>query len=386
VIGGVPRFAAEAPWAWRLLRRYALQFDGVRRTETPGRRPTVADAAGDSPVLLVQADPESYLLPVAARRLVAALSEGSGAAMVLPVTNEPWTEAARAAPPFPYTTPRLLEEAAEGVAAGAGPLRDAADPRSPVFAVRRETLRLLDPTVPLDELPQRAAAAGERVLIDPGAYLHRYGDMDAQARGDLAERVPAHARSVLDVGCSGGATAAALRARGVTRLVGIEPDAEDAAAAAAGYDRVLTTPLEAVREDFSGQFDAVLFGDVLEHLVDPAEALVRTRPWIAPGGALVASVPNFGHWAVVADLLAGRFDYVPYSVLSGTHVRFFTRRTIADLLSACGYRVERIDTVELPVSPAGAERLARLRSFPGASPDLGAAEFLVVASPSPSGS
>ncbi len=132
-------------------------------------------------------------------------------------------------------------------------------------------------------------------------------------------------------------------------------------------------------QDFRGRFDAVLFGDVLEHLEDPTEALVRVRPWLAAGGVLVASVPNLGHWAVVDDLLRGRFDYVPYSILSGTHVRFFTRRTLVDLFEASGYRVRAIDGVALPPSPLGAERLARLRAFPGASPDLDTSEFLAVA-------
>ncbi len=203
--------------------------------------------------------------------------------------------------------------------------------------------------------------------------------MDASAREDLAARVPSGARAVLDVGCSRGATAAALRARGVGRIVGIEPDPEDAAAAAAVYDEVRAARLEAVADDFAGRFDAILFGDVLEHLEDPSDALVRVRPWLAPGGLLVASVPNLGHWAVVDDLLRGRFDYVPYSLLSGTHVRFFTRRTLADLFEASGYRVRAIDAVVLPASPAGRDRLERLRAFPGASPDLEVSEFLAVA-------
>ena len=74
-----------------------------------------------------------------------------------------------------------------------------------------------------------------------------------------------------------------------------------------------------------------------------------------------------------------RFDYVPYSILSGTHVRHFTRQTIRDLFEATGFRVASIDTVTLPVSPEDAARLARLSAWPGASEDLGAAEFLVVA-------
>ena len=301
--------------------------------------------------------------------------------MVLPVTNEPLCEDTRAAPPFAYHTPALLEEAVRFLAASPAGLRSASSPRSPVFAAQRDLLAGLPGETPLDDVARVAAERGERVWIDPGSYLHRYGEMDGQSREDLVARVPAGARAVLDVGCARGETARALRKAGVERIVGIEPDAGDAAEAARVCDLVLAALLEDVREDFSGQFDAVLFGDVLEHLVDPSAALARVRPWLSTRGAVVASVPNLGHWSVVADLLEGRFDYAPYSILSGTHLRFFTRRTVTDLLEACGYSVESVETVTFPASPEGARKLAFLSSLPGASPDLTAVEFLVVARP-----
>ncbi|HKF44981.1 MAG TPA: class I SAM-dependent methyltransferase [Thermoanaerobaculia bacterium] len=203
--------------------------------------------------------------------------------------------------------------------------------------------------------------------------------MDGQSRDDLVAKIPPGASSALDVGCSRGRTAPALRKAGVRRVIGVEPDPGDAAQAARLCDRVLPSRLEDVEEEFPGEFDAVLFGDVLEHLVDPSHALVRVRPWLSERGVLVASVPNLGHWSVVADLLEGRFDYVPYSILSGTHVRFFTRRTVHELFEACGYQVETIDTVTFDPSPEGARKLAFLSALPGASPDLSAAEFVIVA-------
>jgi SAM-dependent methyltransferase len=384
LLGGAPRFQAESAWAWRLARRYARSLPAKRFTERLGARPVVADLAGDSPLVLVQADPEAYLPAIAARRLLAAVA-GQDCDFAVPVTNEPESAATRCDPPFLYQTPALLDEAAAAVAASAGGIGLAAilnGVRSSVFAARREALRELPPSLPLDEAVFEAGSRGRRVVVDRGAYLHRYGRMDAQAREDLAQKIPPGARSVLDVGCSNGATAPALRGSGITKIVGIEPDPGDAAAAALVYDRVLAAPLEAIEgadEEFPGAFDAILFGDVLEHLENPAAALQRVRPWLAPGGVLIASVPNVGHWSVIADLLEGRFDYVPYSILSGTHVRFFTRRTFEDLFEACGYSVRAIEAVRCPPSPEGEARLAFLRAYPGASPDLDAVEFLAVA-------
>ncbi|HEX9302874.1 MAG TPA: class I SAM-dependent methyltransferase [Thermoanaerobaculia bacterium] len=348
--------------------------------EVRGRKPTVGDAGGDSPLLLVWADPEAYLAPPAAGHLLETLERFPEAAMVLPVSNEPWTEEIRHAPSFAYSTPSGLLEAAAAVAASAAASFPVASPRSPVFAVRRAALSGLPLDLPLEDAPAAIHESGGRALADPGAYLHRYGEMDAQARDDLAAKLPEGARAVLDVGCSRGATAPALRRRGVARIVGIEPDEDDAVQAGFVYDRVLPRALEAVRPDeFSAEFDAILFGDVLEHLEDPSDALVRVRPWLSLRGVVVASVPNVGNWAIVTDLLAGRFDYIPYSLLSGTHVRHFTRSTIRDLFEATGYRVESVDTVCLPPTPEGAIELARLSEYPGASPDLGVLEFVVVA-------
>ena len=384
VLGGVPRFRAEAPWAWRLLARYARRIAAARRIEAPGRDPLVADAsaAGESPIVLVQADPESYLLPEAAMRLVAGLAARQELVLLAPVSNESAVDDERAAPAFPYSTPtQLAAEVSRRAAAAPEPV-SVATVHSPVYAVRRSSLAGLPPALPLRDAAAALAARGLPCAVDPGAYVHRYGEMDASAREDLAERVPEGARAVLDVGCSRGATAPALRARGVERIVGIEPDPEDAAEAARAYDRVFASRLEDVGEGLGGAFDAILFGDVLEHLPDPSDALCRVRPWLSPRGVVVASVPNSGHWSVVEDLMRGRFDYVPYSVLSGTHLRLFTRRALEDLFSASGFDVESIDAVPLLPSPEESPRYERLRGFPGASEDLGAVEFVAVATAS----
>ena len=376
ILGGVPRFAAEAPWARRLIERYARKLSPQTRTETWGRRPVVADAAGRAPQVLIQVDPEAYLVPAAASRLLRATETAD---LTLPVTNEPWCEEARFAPPFAYHTPAMLEEAAATVAAEASAARRLRTPRSPVFAARREILEALPRDLALERAPEEAARRGVEVFLEPGAYLHRYGEMDGQARADLVGKVPRGARAVLDVGCSRGATARLLRAAGVSRVVGIEPDSGGAAEAARACDRVLAVTLEAVAEEFANEFDAILFGDVLEHLPDPSLALARVRPWLSPRGVVVASVPNLGHWSVVAELLEGRFDYIPYSILSGTHIRFFTRQTLIDLFEACGYRVETIDRITFPASAAGALRLEKLRRLPGACQDLEVVEFIAVA-------
>jgi 2-polyprenyl-3-methyl-5-hydroxy-6-metoxy-1,4-benzoquinol methylase len=339
----------------------------------------VADAAGDSEFVFVCSDPEALVVPAVQERLIARLAEpGSATDVVFPVSNEAESADLRRAPGAAYLTISDLEEVAAEMARDASlvPVRAVG---SPVFAVRRASMSGMAADRPLAGVPAAVEAAGGRLAVDRGAYVHRYGAMDASPRVDLAERLPAGARRVLDVGCSQGASAAALRAAGVAEITGIEPDSGDAGVAARVYDRVVVARLSDVREAWDGAFDAILFGDVLEHLADPSDALATVRPWLSPEGRVIASVPNAGNGSVIADLLRGRWDYVPYSTLSGTHLRFFTRRSVADLFEACGYDVESIEGVSFAPTASVASVIAKLRSLPASSSDLEYLEFIVVA-------
>ena len=71
------------------------------------------------------------------------------------------------------------------------------------------------------------------------------------------------------------------------------------------------------------------------------------------------------------------------SLNSHSFFGWFTRATVRDLFEASGYAVRSVDTVSLPLSPENAAKLARLSDYPGASPDLAVAEFVVVARPEP---
>jgi SAM-dependent methyltransferase len=87
------------------------------------------------------------------------------------------------------------------------------------------------------------------------------------------------------------------------------------------------------------RFDAILFADVLEHLRDPAAVLRRVRPFVADGGAVVASIPNVAHASVRLSLLAGSFRYREQGLLDESHLRFFTREGVQDLFEGSGYLI-----------------------------------------------
>jgi SAM-dependent methyltransferase len=90
-----------------------------------------------------------------------------------------------------------------------------------------------------------------------------------------------------------------------------------------------------------GAPDLILFLDVLEHLVDPAAVLSRFASRLAPGGAVIVSVPNVAHPSVVLPLaIRGQWTYADAGILDRTHLRFFTHKTAMELVESGGFHVD----------------------------------------------
>ncbi|MEJ8669191.1 class I SAM-dependent methyltransferase [Streptomyces sp. MS1.AVA.1] len=71
----------------------------------------------------------------------------------------------------------------------------------------------------------------------------------------------------------------------------------------------------------TGSADAVLFSEVIEHLVDPDAALDEIRRVLRPGGHLMLSTPNLAAWYNRALLLAGVQPVFSEVSLRGIHGR-----------------------------------------------------------------
>jgi len=168
-----------------------------------------------------------------------------------------------------------------------------------------------------------------------------------QARPEVAELVPPECCRVLEVGCAGGELGRLLRSRG-HHVTGLELVHEKAEQARHRLDRVLTADVEMDGFPFPpASFDAIIFADVLEHMVNPHQVLLAMRPKLEPDrGIVVASIPNVRHWMVLEQLvLRGRWGYAERGLLDSGHLRFFTLHTIETMFQWAGYRIHVADVV-----------------------------------------
>ena len=167
-------------------------------------------------------------------------------------------------------------------------------------------------------------------------------------RPEVEALVPTDAKLVLDVGCSNGTVGAAIKARTGARVFGIEMSEDMAADARSRIDRVYVgdaATLLAGEKLRSEKFDAIVFADVLEHLQDPWSVLAAATEHLQANGAVIISIPNVRHIDTLFNLIVrGHWPYRDRGIHDRSHLRFFTRKNIVELLEGAGLEIDVINT------------------------------------------
>jgi len=190
----------------------------------------------------------------------------------------------------------------------------------------------------LREIPSEAEleqAYGEAASDD---YVEEEAGQRATAQA-LLERLERHVERgpLVDLGCWVGFLLAEARERGWDPVTGVEPStfasayARDRLGLDVRTDDLMTAELPA------GEHQAVVLGDVIEHLPDPGAALDRVSGLLARGGGVMLMLPDAG--SRVAQAMGARW----WSVIP-THVHYFTRASISRLLADHGFELRHLGT------------------------------------------
>jgi methionine biosynthesis protein MetW len=174
-------------------------------------------------------------------------------------------------------------------------------------------------------------------------YWREKGDLFDSERLEQMAALVQPGESVLALDCGPGVLARLLADKGA-HVVGVDMSA--VAVDMARQKGIDAHWVDLDREPLpfaDASFDTVLSDSGLEHrfFVDrPLDEAVRV---LRPGGKLILSVPNIGHWRCRLWLLAGRFPTVPNSPTDAIHLRFFTLREAMALLRQRGLTIEATD-------------------------------------------
>ncbi len=148
-------------------------------------------------------------------------------------------------------------------------------------------------------------------------------------------------KNILDIGCGSGLLGKTIKAANASAVVyGLDYSDSAGKLAVKVLDRYDTVDLDNQNlPHYDRRFDLIIIGDVLEHLKRPDQLLNTLHEVLAVAGVVLISVPNVAHFRIRKTLLAGRFRYTDTGILDRTHLKFFTRETLYQMVTACGYKV-----------------------------------------------
>ena len=167
-----------------------------------------------------------------------------------------------------------------------------------------------------------------------------------QRSPDLIDVLPINANRVVDVGCGLGVIAKEFHIRANPNYyLGIEIVPKNAEIVKQYCSECIVGNIEEFNNETWSQlsnYDLWVFGDVLEHLYDPWSVLKKVRSILPEDGQIACCIPNAQHWSMQARLSIGDWRYADTGLLDRTHIRFFTRQTIVELMRDAGFEITEI--------------------------------------------
>ncbi|WP_342653229.1 CDP-glycerol glycerophosphotransferase family protein [Pseudomonas sp. F3-2] len=82
-----------------------------------------------------------------------------------------------------------------------------------------------------------------------------------------------------------------------------------------------------------------ILGEALTQVADPWAFLVNVRKHLPENGSVILCMPNAQHWSLQVKLAAGAFHYQDVGLLHRSHLRWFTRETLLQLLDETGFEM-----------------------------------------------
>ncbi len=150
------------------------------------------------------------------------------------------------------------------------------------------------------------------------------------------------ANSVLDLGCGNGAFTGLLASQGFA-VQGCDASSSGIRIAQTSFPGVpffqhdLSNTLPEIH---SSRYDAVVSLEVIEHLLLPRTLLANALRALRPGSVFILSTPFHGYWKNLALAITNKYDDHWHPLRDFGHVKFFSKRTLLQLMAESGFETQ----------------------------------------------
>ena len=151
-------------------------------------------------------------------------------------------------------------------------------------------------------------------------------------------RATGTSRRLFDLGCGNGSVAAHFAAKGF-KVVGVDPSIEGVEHANRAFPD-LTIEQGSAYDDLEsryGTFPAAISLEVVEHVYAPRNFARTLYNLLEPGGIAIVSTPYHGYLKNLAIAVSNNFDRHVKPLWDHGHIKFWSRKTLAELLSEAGF-------------------------------------------------
>ena len=146
--------------------------------------------------------------------------------------------------------------------------------------------------------------------------------------------------SVLDLGCGNGSLSNAIAQQGY-EVAGVEESEIGFNSANQSFLNcrfVQASIYDLPYAQLQDAFDIVISSEVIEHLFYPRELLRAAKKCLKPNGLLIITTPYHGYLKNLVLALTNKMDGQFTSLCDGAHIKFFSVKTLTELLEAEGYQ------------------------------------------------
>lgn len=157
---------------------------------------------------------------------------------------------------------------------------------------------------------------------------------------------PDKSQRIFEVGCGNGSVASELSARGYN-VTGIDPSAEGISQARRA-NPALKLEAGSCYDDLAakyGRFPLVLSLEVVEHVYFPRQYAACVFSLLESGGTAIISTPYHGYLKNLAMAVTGKLDAHFTALWDHGHIKFWSMRTMTDLLTEAGFRSVTLERV-----------------------------------------